>query len=108
MTDILNSPLWSEDHTYPLNITLNRALPNPHTVTDQRAWDACAENRVRLLISRLCCEETCFAEGVKVKRTDAPAKQSFNVNNDMTISGVCFKRYNLDEAVARSLGCQCS
>jgi hypothetical protein len=103
MTDILNFPLWSDDHTYRTTINLNRALPNPTTVTNQVAWDKSLENRVRLQVKRLCCEETYFCEGVKVRRTDCNSKQSYNVNNDRGEGKDYFKRYSLDGAVARVL-----
>lgn len=104
MTDILDFPLWSDDHIYPISIALNRSLSDPTRVTDQHAWYNAVENRVRLQIRRMCCEDTEYIEGIKVQRTENNRKQSFMVNNDRNTYGKeCLKRYSFDEAVTRIL-----
>lgn len=95
MSDITDVPLWS-DRTYSVTFRPNRALPNPHTVTDQKAWDSNAENRIRFALNRLCCEDRQFIEGIIVKRTKRRNEQQYLVNGDSA-------KLRYEEAVTRIL-----
>ena len=100
--DLADAPLWAES-VYPLNLRSKRRFPMKQ-VTNQQPWQSDIEKRVRRQLRLLTCEEAAFIEGVKVKRTDAPSKQSYNVNGDKGSSkNEYLKRYEFEAAVSRIL-----
>lgn len=95
------------DVLYGIHIPYSRRrfpiVSTPPTVIKEPrpAWHNDEAAVIRLRLSRLQCDEVTHVNGVHVQRSDAYARVTFHVNADTLPDSTTFKRYSIDDAVAR-------